>query len=232
KYKEDDAEFVAQLKTGAEGRKAADHSANEAEAAKALGQSETGAGAAEALGQSETGAEGRKAANHSANEAEAAKALGQSEPGAEATKAADQSINDAVVSEASDQSEQSGSFTDRLAAAGFNIEEAHSFTMEDDEFYMELLETYISGAEEKRNNIKKFYDEENWKDYQIAVHGLKSSSRTLGADQLADLAYAQELAAKALQDGSGTEDAIRGGIEELLRVYNDTVEVIQQAIHS
>ena len=154
------------------------------------------------------------------------------ETGAEATKAADQAINDAVVSEASDQSEQSGSFTDRLAAAGFNIEEAHSFTMEDDEFYMELLETYISGAEEKRNNIKKFYDEENWKDYQIAVHGLKSSSRTLGADQLADLAYAQELAAKALQDGSGTEDAIRGGIEELLRVYNDTVEAIQQAIHS
>lgn len=203
KYKEDDAEFVAQLKTGAEGRKAADHSANEAEA---LGQSETGA--------------------------EATEALGQSEPGAEATKAADQAINDAVVSEASDQSEQSGSFTDRLAAAGFNIEEAHSFTMEDDEFYMELLETYISGAEEKRNNIKKFYDEENWKDYQIAVHGLKSSSRTLGADQLADLAYAQELAAKALQDGSGTEDAIRGGIEELLRVYNDTVEAIQQAIHS
>ena len=35
-------------------------------------------------------------------------------------------------------------FTDRLAKAGFNIDGARGYTMDDDEFYMELLETFVS----------------------------------------------------------------------------------------
>ena len=118
-----------------------------------------------------------------------------------------------------------GTFVDRLAKAGFNIEEAHSFTMDDDEFYLELLETYINGIEEKEGGIRKSYEEKDWKNYQVLVHGLKSSSRTIGADHLADLALAQEMASKE-QD----VEKIDAGLEELLTTYHEITEVIRNAI--
>ncbi|MBR3539644.1 MAG: Hpt domain-containing protein, partial [Eubacterium sp.] len=117
-----------------------------------------------------------------------------------------------------------GSFVDRLAAAGFNIESARSFTMEDDEFYLELLQTFIEEAEVKSANIRKFYDEEDWKNYQIAVHGLKSSARTIGSDSLADKALEQEMAAKE----SRTDD-IRGGVDGLLEHYKEITDIIVKA---
>ena len=117
-----------------------------------------------------------------------------------------------------------GSFVDRLAAEGFNIESARSFTMEDDEFYLELLQTFIEEAEVKSANIRKFYDEEDWKNYQIAVHGLKSSARTIGSDSLADKALEQEMAAKE----SRTDD-IRGGVDGLLEQYKEITDIIVKA---
>ncbi|MBR6173261.1 MAG: response regulator [Eubacterium sp.] len=118
-----------------------------------------------------------------------------------------------------------GSFTDKLAAAGFNIEEAHSYTMDDDEFYLELLQTFAGTAGEKEETVRKLYEEENWKDYQIAVHGLKSSARTIGADTLADLALAQEMAAKG-----NDISTIRAGVDELLKVLHETTKTIEDAI--
>ena len=117
------------------------------------------------------------------------------------------------------------SFTDRLAMAGFNIESAHSYTMDDDEFYMELLETFVSGESEKAESIRKFYEEEDWKNYQITVHGLKSAARTIGDDTLADLALAQEMAAK-----EGRIEDIRAGVDELISTYHESAIIVEGAI--
>ena len=137
-----------------------------------------------------------------------------------ATESAADSVADSVAEDA-----DGGTFTDKLAKAGFNIEEAHSFTMDDDEFYMELLETYINGVEEKVENIRHCYETKDWKNYQVAVHGLKSSSRTIGADHLADLSLAQEMAAKEERI-----DEIDAGVDELLKVYGEVAEIIEKAI--
>ncbi len=127
-------------------------------------------------------------------------------------------VQDAAASEG-------GTFTDRLAAAGFNIEGAHGFTMDDDEFYLELLETYVNGASEKEETIRSCYEAKDWKNYQVAVHGLKSSSRTIGADTLADLAYEQELAAK-----DEKTDVIENGVDTLLKTLHEVAEAITSAI--
>jgi HPt (histidine-containing phosphotransfer) domain-containing protein len=139
--------------------------------------------------------------------------------------AGDAGASDAGGDGAGAAEEDGGTFVDRLAKAGFNIEEAHSFTMDDDEFYLELLETYINGIQEKEDGIRKCYAEKDWKNYQVLVHGLKSSSRTIGADHLADLALAQEMASKE-QD----VEKIDAGVEELLTTYHEITEVIRGAI--
>jgi HPt (histidine-containing phosphotransfer) domain-containing protein len=109
--------------------------------------------------------------------------------------------------------------------AGFNIESAHSYTMDDDEFYMELLETFVSGEGEKAESIRKLYEEEDWKNYQIMVHGLKSAARTIGDDTLADLALAQEMAAK-----EGRIEDIRAGVDELISTYHESAIIVEGAI--
>ena len=144
---------------------------------------------------------------------------------ADTTKASDTPAEaPAPEAEATGEASSSG-FVDQLAMAGFNIEKAREFTIGDDEFYLELLETFVRNLDEKYEGIKKSYDAEDWQNYQILVHGLKSSARTIGDDTLADLAYAQELAAKALDVAK-----IHDGVEELLSTYKESVAIVAGAI--
>lgn len=104
--------------------------------------------------------------------------------------------------------------TTSLRLNGFNAEAALGYTMNDEDFLRELLESFVQSEPEKREQISKCYREKNWTDYQTFVHALKSSSRTIGADELSDLAKIQEDASKALD-----EKIINEGIEPLMKEY-------------
>jgi len=195
------------------------------EAAKPAGQETERSAEAEAGISAETAETAAEAAADTADKPAEVKAEEALAAGVQAEGASAAGVQAEEVSSAGMQAEEEGSFVDKLAAAGFNIEGAHSYTMDDDEFYLELLETYVNGAQEKGEGIKKFYDEKDWKNYQIAVHGLKSSSRTIGADRLADLAYEQELAAK--EENVSTIDE---GVDKLLEEFRKITEEIKGAI--
>ena len=66
--------------------------------------------------------------------------------------------------------------------------------MEDEAFYLEIIETYVE--EDKREVLDKAYAEESWQDYQTYAHALKGTSLTIGAEELSAHAKALELAAK------------------------------------
>ena len=195
------------------------------EAAKPAGQETERSAEAEAGISAETAETAAEAAADTADKPAEVKAEEALAAGVQAEEVSSAGVQAEEVSSAGMQAEEEGSFVDKLAAAGFNIEGAHSYTMDDDEFYLELLETYVNGAQEKGEGIKKFYDEKDWKNYQIAVHGLKSSSRTIGADRLADLAYEQELAAK--EENVSTIDE---GVDKLLEEFRKITEEIKGAI--
>ena len=72
-------------------------------------------------------------------------------------------------------------------------------------FYGEILQMFAAMYPQKSSQIQTFYREKNWKEYAISVHALKSSSLTLGAQELSDSAKALELAAKALEAGDETQ---------------------------
>ena len=65
------------------------------------------------------------------------------------------------------------------------------------EFYGEILALFHSSYASKAAQIQDFYAKEDWKEYAIQVHALKSSALTLGAEELSEKARALELAAKA-----------------------------------
>lgn len=83
-----------------------------------------------------------------------------------------------------------------------------------EEAYYEILEMYIRKGEEKHRLIGDLCRQKDWKNYIIEVHALKSTSMSIGAAQLSELAKKLELAGKA-----GDYDVIENHNAELLELY-------------
>lgn len=115
---------------------------------------------------------------------------------------------------------------EKLREDGFNVDAALGYCMDDEDFYIELLKTFANSAPEKREAITAFYSEENWKDYQVQVHALKSSSRTIGLDTLSDMALDQENAA-----GENDEKTIFSGYGDMMSEYDESVRKIKSILN-
>ena len=63
-----------------------------------------------------------------------------------------------------------------------------------EEFYQDMLSTYIES--QKSDSITEVYEKEDWENYRILVHALKSTSLSIGAVRLSEQAKALEEAAK------------------------------------
>ncbi len=62
--------------------------------------------------------------------------------------------------------------------------------------YLKVLELYYLEGESKKRLIKDAYESKDYKNYEVFVHGLKSTSLSIGAVALSDLAKEHEFAAK------------------------------------
>lgn len=85
---------------------------------------------------------------------------------------------------------------DKASAAGLNVDEALLYTCGEVEFYMELLTDYANSCGEKCSELSSYLDKGDIENYEILVHSLKSSSKTIGAGELSEQAKALETAAR------------------------------------
>ncbi len=74
-----------------------------------------------------------------------------------------------------------------------NTEEALSL-LGTEKLYYSVMKEYFESIDKKFDSIKSHWDAEEWQNYTIEVHALKSASRQIGADHLADLAAELEKA--------------------------------------
>ena len=65
-----------------------------------------------------------------------------------------------------------------------------------EEDYKEILQVYLTTGLQKIREIREKYKEEDWKNYTILVHALKSTSIGIGATRLGEMAKELELASK------------------------------------
>ena len=91
----------------------------------------------------------------------------------------------------------------------------------EEDFYLEMLRMFYSQSEAKRDEIVALYTDANWKDYAIKVHALKSTSLTIGAEELSKQAKELELAGKKQDVGY-----IQDNHSVLLRMYEEVCESI------
>lgn len=75
-----------------------------------------------------------------------------------------------------------------------NTKAGMTYCMNEEDFYLEIIESFIQ--EDKRKILNNEYAEESWENYQVYMHALKSTSLTIGADELSGHAKALELAVK------------------------------------
>lgn len=84
--------------------------------------------------------------------------------------------------------------------------------------YNKIAEEYYRTGEDRLQGITEAYGKQDWTDYTIKVHALKSSSRQIGAMKLGDMAEALEKAGKA------------GNIDKILSDTDATVQVFQSLL--
>ena len=82
---------------------------------------------------------------------------------------------------------------------GINVSDGLSYVDYDEEIYLEILREYYKGGEDSITKLKQFSNDEDWENYRIKAHAVKSGAYTIGATDLADLAKELESAAKTEQ---------------------------------
>lgn len=113
----------------------------------------------------------------------------------------------------------------RLESAGIHTQSGIQYCSGDKEFYVEMLTKFAMDAGRKETEIDDFFKKEDFGNYGILVHALKSTSKMVGADSLSENAKQSEMAAK-----NHDADYIREHHKELLAEYHQVVQCIMDIL--
>lgn len=112
------------------------------------------------------------------------------------------------------ENQPEGDALEALRTLSYDVDAGLRYAAGNRDFYLELVRDFAGKAEESIQAIRRDCERNDLHDYQIRAHSLKNAARQIGATTLADLAQAQESAAK-----DGDWEAIRAGMDELLSQY-------------
>lgn len=93
----------------------------------------------------------------------------------------------------------------------------------DMEMYNDTLRDFLTESETRIPNIINYFNNGDMPNYAILVHAMKSDSKYLGFDKLAELSYNHEMASK-----EGNVAYVGEHIEELLTEANRIIALIKQ----
>jgi len=91
--------------------------------------------------------------------------------------------------------------------------------------FFEIMKVYFEKGQGKAEKIDSLYKEADWKNYVIEVHALKSTSMSIGAKNLSELAKKIELAGK-----SGDINVINQNHDHLVVFYKDVLGACERIL--
>lgn len=112
-----------------------------------------------------------------------------------------------------------------LEAAGVDVTEGLQYCRNNEKIFLKIIQKYAEEAEKKIEEIRGYYDNKDFQNYEIQVHGLKSSSKTMGVMDVSELAKEQEFAAK-----EGNIAKIDADHERLFALYEKRTQDILAAL--
>ena len=108
---------------------------------------------------------------------------------------------------------------------GINIDSALEL-LGDCETYNEILKEYVNGINDKITNLTNFKNNNDMENYAILVHSLKSESRYLGFDKLADICLQHELKSK-----ENDATYVNNNFNILLTELNNILGIVKQYLN-
>lgn len=105
-----------------------------------------------------------------------------------------------------------------------NVEMGLTYAADDEDLYIEILQSYAYESEEDR--IQEFFEAQDWVNYATLMHAVKSTSLTIGAEELSERAKEMELSAKAgdVANVQAKHAGVMAAYLELLAKLRDIVE--------
>ena len=112
-----------------------------------------------------------------------------------------------------------------LEAVGVDVTEGLQYCRNNEKIFLKIIQKYAEDAENKISEISGYYENKDYENYEIQVHGLKSSSKTMGVMDVSELAKEQEFAAK-----EGNIAKIDADHDKLFTLYRESAEKILRAL--
>ena len=117
-------------------------------------------------------------------------------------------------------------FEEILSNAGVDVDLGLYHTQNDPDFYCTLIRQFYDDAEKKKIKLEDYFRDSDYKNYQIAVHALKSTAKMIGAENLSKQALELEMAAKKKDSMFLSK---KHGL--LIQSFSDTIESIGLALN-
>ncbi len=132
---------------------------------------------------------------------------------------------DGSEEEAAGKPEASGSEDpmEQLKALGLDTEAGIRYCGGDQSFYLEMIGDYVITHEQKTAELNESFQSGEWHDFEVGIHALKSTSKTIGASGLSERALKLENAAEKQE-----ADYIRGNYPVFLTEYRDLVQSLKE----
>ena len=92
--------------------------------------------------------------------------------------------------------------------------------------YNDLLKDFIATIKDKSNQLNDYREKNDMDNYAIIVHGLKSDSRYLGFDKLADICLQHELKSK-----ENDSTYVNNNFNILLTELNNILDIVRQYLN-
>ena len=104
-----------------------------------------------------------------------------------------------------------------------DVEKGVNYCGGDEEFYIDVLNDYVE--ENRQDVIEQLFADENYADYAVEVHALKSTSRTLGIEGMGNLAEKLEHAVK-----DGDIDYVKANHAEAMSCLTNILDNIKTLV--
>ena len=117
----------------------------------------------------------------------------------------------------------------KLLSSVNNLDYSKAMTLcgEDEGILLSVIQIYVKSFNNIMDRIKTAYETKDLQSYGIEVHGVKSSSRSIGNDVLGEIAYALELKAK-----DGDLQFVEEHHDEFVKMYDEFVSMLKSALDS
>ena len=116
---------------------------------------------------------------------------------------------------------------DILKDIGIDTSQGLKYCKNEKEFYYQLLLEYAKNSSEKIDDLQNYYDSNDWEDYSIRTHAVKSTSKMIGATDLYETARSLEEASK-----NKDTDSVNAKHSEFIERYKQLMDKINMLLIS